>query len=222
MGSRRAGPDDALSGRSDAAARLQTYLETPSAVQAQPDFSDVDWPDGNDIAPPSAAPVPETTASPVACGTSPCAGPNLLRDGMDPLSILRYLGTFGQIVNLELILGDIPPLSVIDPESCYIGYELSFASETEQASIDGAFDFIREDSVVRLIPPYGPIADYRALFADMPEESLLLGRMLVRCGSLTEEELAQALETQGRMGPDSGGEAPRPAGRGSRGPAAGG
>ena len=205
-------PDDALSGRSDAiAARLQTYLETPSAAPTEPDFSDVDWPDGNDIAPPSAARVRGNDS--VTSGMwhiSLRSGPNLLRDGMDPLSILRYLGTFGQIVNLELILGDIPPLSVIDPESCYIGYELSFASETDQASIDGAFDFVREDSVVRLIPPYGPIADYRALFADMPEDSLLLGRMLVRCGSLTEEELAQALETQGRMGPDNGGGSPAP------------
>ena len=204
-------PDAALSARSDAiAVRLREYL-APTAQPTDLDFSDVDWPDGNDVVPPPSAPV--RGADSVTSGMwhiSLRSGPNLLRDGMDPLSILRYLGTFGQIVNLELILGDIPPLSVIDPESCYIGYELSFASETDQASIDGAFDFVREDSVVRLIPPYGPIADYRALFADMPEDSLLLGRMLVRCGSLTEEELAQALETQGRMGPDNGGGSPAP------------
>ncbi|WP_347248363.1 chemotaxis protein CheA [Zoogloea sp.] len=193
-------PDAALSARSDAiAVRLREYL-APTAQPTDLDFSDVDWPDGNDVVPPPSAPV--RGADSVTSGMwhiSLRSGPNLLRDGMDPLSILRYLGTFGQIVNLELILGDIPPLSVIDPESCYIGYELGFASETDQATIDGAFDFIREDSVVRLIPPYGPIADYRALFADMPEDSLLLGRMLVRCGSLTEDELAQALETQERL-----------------------
>lgn len=200
----RQAPDDALSGRSEAIlARLREY-QTPSALPPQLDFSDVDWPDGNDIAPRPSVPV--RGADSVSSGMwhiSLRSGPNLLRDGMDPLSILHYLGTFGQIVNLELILDDIPPLSVIDPESCYIGYELGFASETDKATIDGAFDFVREDSVVRLIPPYGPLADYRALFADMSGDSLLLGRMLVRCGSLTEDELAQALETQERIELDS-------------------
>ena len=112
---------------------------------------------------------------------------------------------------------------MIDPESCYIGYELGLPAKPIRPPSTAPSISSAEDSVVRLIPPYGPIADYRALFADMPEDSLLLGRMLVRCGSFTEDELAQALKPRERLELNS-----QPAGkpalarRGPGGPATGG
>jgi len=123
-------------------------------------------------------------------------GPDLLRNGMDPLSILHYLSSFGEIVSLETVVDAVPPLSRLDPETCYLGFELSFASAADADTVNGAFDFVREDSLIRIIPPHGPVEDYRALLAALPDERLPLGEMLVRCGSLTPEELAQALLTQ--------------------------
>lgn len=188
--------DAAIHARSEALVEhLQVYMEPAPSLLTELDMSELDWPDGSDVPVIAAPRSPDSVASGL-WHISLRAGPDLLRNGMDPMSILRYLGTFGQIVSLEMVLGAIPPLSVLDPESCYIGFELSFASEADQATVDGAFDFVREDSLVRILAPYSPLADYRALFSDMPGDRLLLGEMLVRCGSLSPGELEQALRTQ--------------------------
>lgn len=183
-------PDDAITARSAAlTARLQAVLDRgePATPQAEAVGT-------TDAGLPS-APVADTVASGM-WHVSMRPGADLLRNGMDPLSILRYLGTFGEIVSLETVIGGVPPLSALDPETCYLGFDLRFASQADAATVNGAFDFVREDSLVRIIPPYGPLDDYRALFRDLPDDNLLLGEMLVRCGSLTADELALALRTQ--------------------------
>ena len=58
-------------------------------------------------------------------------GPDTLRNGMDPLSLLRYLNTFGQIINIVPLLDRIPPAAEMDPETCYLGFELAFVSEAD-------------------------------------------------------------------------------------------
>lgn len=186
-------PDDAITARSAAlTARLQAVLDRGEGAAPQ---SGLDEATGAAVAGLPSVPVADTVASGL-WHVSMRPGADLLRNGMDPLSILRYLGTFGEIVSLETVIGGLPPLSALDPETCYLGFDLSFASQADAATVNGAFDFVREDSLVRIIPPYGPLDDYRALFRDLPDDKLLLGEMLVRCGSLTPDELALALRTQ--------------------------
>ncbi len=186
-------PGDAITARSAAlTARLQAVLDRGEGVAPQSGLAEAA---GAAVA--GLPSVPD--AGSVASGlwhVSMRPGADLLRNGMDPLSILRYLGTLGEIVSLETVIGGVPPLSALDPETCYLGFDLSFASQADAATVNGAFDFVREDSLVRIIPPYGPLDDYRALFRDLPDDKLLLGEMLVRCGSLTADELALALRTQ--------------------------
>jgi two-component system, chemotaxis family, sensor kinase CheA len=117
-------------------------------------------------------------------------GPDVLRHGMDPISILRYLGTLGQITSLRTLSDDVPQLADIDPESCYLGFELAFRSEADQTTIDGAFDFIREDCLIHLLPPHAPLADYRRLLAELSKDAALAD-ILLACGSLNTAELAQ-------------------------------
>ncbi|HTJ95730.1 MAG TPA: Hpt domain-containing protein, partial [Pararobbsia sp.] len=69
-------------------------------------------------------------------------GANVLRNGMDPLSFIRYLGTIGKIEHIETIPDAIPPLDALDPESCYLGFEILFASEADQATIENVFEFV--------------------------------------------------------------------------------
>ncbi|HMV64675.1 MAG TPA: chemotaxis protein CheA [Rhodocyclaceae bacterium] len=173
-----------------------------AVAEVDADLAALDWPDGQDL-PAVATSVRSDGVSSGLWHISLRAGPDLLRNGMDPLSILHYLSTLGQIVSLEMVLGALPPLTMIDPESCYLGFELSFASAAGRDSIDGAFDFVREDSIVRVIEPYGSLDDYRALLGALPEDRQLLGEMLVQCGSLTRDELAQALATRDRQAADS-------------------
>ena len=43
--------------------------------------------------------------------------PDVLRNGMDPLSFVRYLGTMGEIVHLTSILGTLPEREAFDPRN---------------------------------------------------------------------------------------------------------
>ncbi len=120
-------------------------------------------------------------------------GRNLLRNGMDPLSILRSLNTLGQITGIVPVVAALPSAEELDPESCYLGFEISFHSDAGKETIESVFDFVREESLIRVLPPHSLIAEYRKLLKDLPEREADLGEMLVRCGTLTSEELEDIL-----------------------------
>ncbi|WP_308446551.1 chemotaxis protein CheA [Silvimonas soli] len=117
--------------------------------------------------------------------------PDVLRMGLDPLSFLQYLGNVGTIVNLHTLTEGVPALAELDPEQHYLGYELDLVSTADRASIDSVFDFIRDDATIHLLPPHAPIAEYRALLAEVVEPERVAE--LLAQGSLTADELAQAL-----------------------------
>ena len=139
-------------------------------------------------------------------------GRDVLRNGMDPLSFIRYLGTLGQIVHIVTLLDAIPPVASMDPETCYLGFEVSFKSQADKATIENVFEFVREDCRIRILPPHSKISEYLELIGDLPQEQdLLLGDMLVRCGTLTQNELDTALRIQ-KAQSHMQGEAPVPIG----------
>lgn len=135
-------------------------------------------------------------------------GRDVLRSGMDPLSFVRYLNTLGEIVGITTLFDALPTVAEFDPESCYLGFEISLKSEADKATIESAFEFVREDAVIHILPPHTRISEYINLIRALPEDDMLLGQILVQCGTLTDCELAEALESQ----QEQGAEAVRPIG----------
>lgn len=123
-------------------------------------------------------------------------GPNVLRNGMDPLSFLRYLGTLGTITGIVTLPDAIPSADEMDPESCYLGFEIALRSQADKAAIEGVFDFVLDDCSLRIVPPKSRVEDYIAILQSLPEESARLGEMLVHCGTVTAHELQAALQQQ--------------------------
>ncbi|MBI5911059.1 MAG: chemotaxis protein CheA [Betaproteobacteria bacterium] len=123
-------------------------------------------------------------------------GQDVLRNGMDPLSFIRYLGTFGSIEAIVTLADAIAAAEEMDPESCYLGFEIAFASGAGKAAIENAFEFVRDDCRVRILPPHSRIAEYVHLIEELPEENARLGEILVRCGSVSTQELDAALRAQ--------------------------
>jgi len=123
-------------------------------------------------------------------------GPDVLRSGMDPLSFIRYLATLGTINHIETLLDTIPPAGDMDPETCYLGFEIGLSSEADKATIEGVFDFVRDESLIRILPPHSRITEFISLIQDLPEEDMRVGEMLMRCGTLTPNELDAALNIQ--------------------------
>lgn len=84
----------------------------------------------------------------------------------------------------------------MDAGSCYLGFEISYKTDADKAAIEDAFEFVRDDAKIRILPPHSKIGEYIDLIQSMPVEDLRLGEMLVRCGTLTEHELATGLQAQ--------------------------
>jgi two-component system chemotaxis sensor kinase CheA len=123
-------------------------------------------------------------------------GPNVLRNGMDPLSFIRYLSRLGKIVGIATLPDALPPAAQMDPESCYLGFEIAFSSSASKSTIEGVFEFVRDDARIRIIPPEGRLQEYADLIRELPEQDIRLGEILVHCGSITQHELEEALSIQ--------------------------
>jgi two-component system chemotaxis sensor kinase CheA len=121
---------------------------------------------------------------------------DVLRNGMDPLSFLRYLATLGEITHIATLTDNLPAVAEMDPESCYLGFEIRFKSEVDKARIEGVFEFVRDDCELRILPPGSRVADYLLLIEELPEDKTRLGEILVACGALTARELEESLERQ--------------------------
>ena len=135
--------------------------------------------------------------------------PDVLRDGSDPLSCLNYLQTLGRIAYLHVIESAMPAAAEMDPESCYLGFELGFESTADAALIESAFDFIREDGALTLLPPHASLTHYRHWLACMPERQALTDLLLKSQAvtpsqwlQLTAEQTLPALEQNTQNQPD--------------------
>ncbi len=128
-------------------------------------------------------------------------GLEVLRNGMDPVSFLRYLGKLGKIVSIATLPDAIPAADEMDPEACYLGFEIAFDSDADKATIESVFEFVREDCIVHILPPNSLISEYVRLIQDLPEENKRLGEILVSCGTVTARELDDALNAQSASTP---------------------
>jgi len=128
-------------------------------------------------------------------------GPDVLRNGMDPLSFIRYLATLGSIERIVTLHDAVPALELLDPEACCLGFEIAFKSTADKATIENVFEFVIDDCKLRIVPPYSRIAEYIDLIGQLSEEPSRLGDILVRCGSVTAHELDAALRTQQQAQP---------------------
>lgn len=110
-------------------------------------------------------------------------GQDALRNGLDPASFIRYLDSIGQVRGIRTIVESIPTLTAIDPESCYLGFEIRLASEADRATIEGVFEFLMEDCSLVVLAPDAQASDYDALLQsrapDAASREALLAHWLV-------------------------------------------
>lgn len=126
--------------------------------------------------------------------------PEVFHFGMDPASFIRYLDELGRI-HLVRTWVETPAWDEFDPDRCYYTFEISFESGATKEDIEEVFEFISEGSKIRIIPPHSRIGEYQDLLQTMPGKELMLGELLVACGTLTQKEMNEALgiqETQRR------------------------
>ena len=127
-----------------------------------------------------------------------------LRNGMDPLSFIKFLTSLGEIKHIETIIDSFPTADNFDAETLYFAYEISLLSDSSLEEIENTFMFVQDDSEITILPPSAKIDDYLALIDKLPEENQRLGDILVNCGSLTKHSLEQALISQSKESATAG------------------
>ena len=123
-------------------------------------------------------------------------GPNVLKNGMDPLAFLLYLLNLGEIAHITTLTDALPDADKMDPELCYLGFEINFRSHASKEAIERVFEFCRDDCDLFILPPNSKVADFLQLIESLPEESMRLGEILVKSGAITQEELDAGLKSQ--------------------------
>jgi two-component system chemotaxis sensor kinase CheA len=128
---------------------------------------------------------PTAEAAPQAAAGVPCAqsasgnwqialrfGPSVFKNGMDPLSFIRYLATLGSIEHIVTLPDALPALDELDAENCYLGFDIAFKSDADQATIENVFEFVLDDCTVNVSPLPSEAAPLSDTIAASPEPAL--------------------------------------------------
>lgn len=122
-------------------------------------------------------------------------GPETFRNGMDPLSIARYLGGMGTVLAMRCSIEAVPSLVNLNPETCYLSFGMELESTASREDVVGAFSFVADDCELDVIAPETPGQKLARQIEEMPETPRL-GDLLVSVGAVTQDRLAEVLSTQ--------------------------
>ena len=85
-------------------------------------------------------------------------GPDLLRNGADPLLLVRELAEMGRLT-AEASMAGIPPLEALEPERCYVSWEMVLATTASEDRIRDVFIFVEDICELTIAPvPAEPAA----------------------------------------------------------------
>lgn len=92
-----------------------------------------------------------------------------MKAGLDPLNFVRFLRNLGQIQCVFTVLDGLPTYSDFDPQMAYLGFEILLESEEPPAAIEDAFEFIKQNGILRIHTSESTAADYRQTIETLPE-----------------------------------------------------
>ena len=67
------------------------------------------------------------------------------------------------MVGIRTVAEGVPELAAMDPETCFLGFEIRLLTEADRATIEQVFEFLAEDADIVYITPNAPEEEYRAL-----------------------------------------------------------
>jgi two-component system, chemotaxis family, sensor kinase CheA len=124
---------------------------------------------GAESQPPRSLPCLPMTSGPIRSWKIHFApGPSLMRNGSDPLLLIRELDGLGELES-TVSMASVPPLPELDPERCYIAWDLVLRTAASLDAIRDVFIFV-EDCCELCIEPQNPVAAESDLIARALEE----------------------------------------------------
>jgi len=106
-----------------------------------------------------AAPAPAEAAKPAAGHRGRISVrpyPQLFVHGNDPLRMLRELGELGALT-VKVDGNALPSLEALDPESCYLAWDLTLDTEASREMVNGVFDWAEGDCDLKIEEEAAPV-----------------------------------------------------------------
>lgn len=93
--------------------------------------------------------------------------------GLDPIPFVQYLADMGEVIALQVLQDELPPLAELDPEGCHLGFVIELTAEVERSAIEQALEFIEQDCDIHIEaldePDSQPDEEEVALFVEPAE-----------------------------------------------------
>jgi two-component system chemotaxis sensor kinase CheA len=98
-------------------------------------------------------------------------GPELMLNGADPLLLLRELKQLGSL-HVTASMAPIPPISALDPERCYVSWEMVLTTAAGQDAIRDVFIFVEDICELAIEPALSPTLPAAVCAADRTAKAL--------------------------------------------------
>ncbi|BAU56369.1 signal transduction histidine kinase CheA [Halorhodospira halochloris] len=108
--------------------------------------------------------------------------PHLLTTGNDPARLFRALADLGEL-KVECNSSGLVPFEELDPESCYLSWDLQLHGKVSREDIREVFEWVEDDAVIEIEP--------------------LAGKAQSSASAAKDEELEQANESHSAAGGDA-------------------
>ena len=121
--------------------------------------------------------------------------PELFASGTNPLLLLEELGTLG-FCHAMAHLDALPPLEEMDPESCYLYWDILITTSEEVNALRDVFIFVEDQCKLKI----DVVDEEDELELETEEDYKRLGEILMERGDVDLEALHKALASQKRLG----------------------
>lgn len=119
---------------------------------------------------------------------------NIFFNGIDPLMIIEDLSTLGEMVFNNIQLKRIPDFYSLDPEQCYLSWEIIIKTTHDEMKIRDVFLFVIDDNVI-------DIENVTDQYTEAKEKSYVtekkLGEILIEKGVISDNDLEDLISIQG-------------------------
>lgn len=115
--------------------------------------------------------------------------PSMLTKGNDPINLFHELSTLGPL-DIKVNTSQLPHLNDLDPQSCYLSWELTLQAQVERAVIEEIFEWVEDECELQIIGlspspssaalPTNPEPTFPALTTVEPEESIVTNESVVQ------------------------------------------
>jgi len=105
---------------------------------------------------------------------------DILKTGNDPLRMFRELASLGSL-SISADMSQVPLIGSIDPEACYMAWELELNADVSKSAIDEVFEWVVDESELRIeslgvgdtVSEVEPEPELGAMKEVEPEENVL-------------------------------------------------